>query len=65
MEGFESAMEAQRARSKASREEVDLTAGGGLAELADEVGGAAGRLPGLLPQPQGASPVCPCPRAYG
>ncbi|GBF88584.1 alanine-tRNA ligase [Raphidocelis subcapitata] len=38
MAGFDAAMEAQRARSKASRAEVDLTAGGTLNALAGEVG---------------------------
>ncbi|KAI8465029.1 MAG: tRNA synthetases class II (A)-domain-containing protein [Monoraphidium minutum] len=36
--GFEAAMGAQRQRSKASREEVDLTAGGALAAVAEQVG---------------------------
>ena len=35
--GFDAAMEAQKARSKASREEVDLTAGSALASVAEEV----------------------------
>jgi alanyl-tRNA synthetase len=37
MAGFNAAMEAQRARSKASREEVDMTAGGMLGAMAEEV----------------------------
>ena len=38
MAGFDAAMDAQRARSKAGREEVDLTAGGALGAMAESVG---------------------------
>eukprot|EP00882_Tetradesmus_deserticola_P024659 GHRQ01026964.1.p3 GENE.GHRQ01026964.1~~GHRQ01026964.1.p3 ORF type:complete len:157 (+),score=89.17 GHRQ01026964.1:356-826(+) len=49
--GFETAMAAQRARSSASREAVDLTADGGLAQLAQSLAGGTsfeGYGPGQL-----------------